>query len=75
MLSGKRFCSTVPSAQVSAAPSTISEPTGAAPSPAALSPSSSARPTRPSARPASLRRVTRSPSSHTESGIAHTGMV
>ena len=68
-------CSTAPSAQLTAAPSTSAEPSGAAPMPAKPSPSSSAMPAMPSASPASLAGASRSPSSHTESGMAIAGMV
>ena len=72
---GNFFCSSVPMAQVQAAPSTMSAPIGA---PARLvnsCASSSAMPPMPRARPITLRAFMRSPRNHTESGMAQAGIV
>ena len=74
-VTGYFFCSTAPSAQLAAAPSTSSVPSGAAPIAAKPSPMRSARPARPSAKPTIFAPVRRSPSSHTESGMDSTGIV
>ena len=72
---GQRFMITVPSAQVKAAPTMQSAPSGDRPTAWISPPNRNSIPPNPSATPRARRRVNGSPSSQADSRTPQTGMV